>query len=127
MDDLSKKLNDLLNSPDGLQKLQQAAASLGALSGNSSSEPPQEPEIPDNFANALSSLNLSGDAPLGEMDAIMKLMPLLNDMKKDDENTVLLKALRPYLQDKRQNRLDESLKMMRLLKVLPFLTDKGIF
>ena len=33
MDDLAKKLNDLLNSPDGMQKLQQAAASLGAMMG----------------------------------------------------------------------------------------------
>lgn len=31
MDDLTQKISELLNSPDGMQKLQAAAASLGIL------------------------------------------------------------------------------------------------
>ena len=40
---------------------------------------------------------------------------------------MLLKALRPYLQDERRHRLDDTLKIMQMLKVLPLLKDKGIF
>ena len=107
MDDLAKKLNDLLNSPDGMQKLQQAAASLGAMMGEAGdtgeaenavpSTPPPEPAPPAAPAGA------GGPEIPGDMAALARLLPLLSDMKSDDENTTLLKALRPYLQNERQH------------------------
>ena len=51
---------------------------------------------------------------------------LLSGVKKDDENTVLLKALRPYLQNERQQRLDETIKIMHMLQILPMLGG-GLF
>ena len=47
-------------------------------------------------------------------------------MKSDDENTTLLKALRPYLQSERQQRLDETIKIMHMLKLLPLLGGGGL-
>ena len=128
MDDLAKKLSDLLNSPDGLQKIQSAAASLGMLSGTDSTgagnPPPSSAEsVP---AASLSSPPAADNNPLGDMEMISKLLPLLSTIKGDDDNTILLKALRPYLQDERQQRLDETIKIMHLLKALPMLGDKGI-
>ena len=42
-------------------------------------------------------------------------MPLLTQMGQDDQNTTLLKALRPYLHGEREKRLDDSVRMMQLL------------
>lgn len=129
MDDLAKKLNELLNSPDGMQKLQQAAASLGQMMGNTGEEntagpaetppPPAAEPIP---APSSPPPNAGGGLEgLGDMAAIARILPLLSGMKKDDENTTLLKALRPYLQSERQQRLDETIKIMHMLQILPLL------
>ncbi|HIW74129.1 MAG TPA: hypothetical protein H9684_07370 [Firmicutes bacterium] len=131
MDDLAKKLNDLLNSPDGMQKLQQAAASLGAMMGEGEgdsgapSAPAPEPPPPEP-APVSSGNDAEGSAGLGDLAAIARLLPLLSDMKSDDENTTLLKALRPYLQSERQQRLDETIKIMHMLKLLPLLGGGGL-
>lgn len=130
MDDLAKKLNDLLNSPDGMQKIQAAASSLGILAGNGSNNTADTSasSASESLSASLSpSVSTADGSPLGDMELITKLMPLLSNFRSDDQNTILLKALRPYLQDDRQHRLDESIKILQLLKVLPLLNDKDIF
>lgn len=135
MDDLAKKLSELLNSPDGMQKLQQAAASLGQMMGNSGEEeaavptemplPPAADPVPAPSSPAPDIAE--GLGGLGDMAAVARLLPLLSGVKKDDENTVLLKALRPYLQNERQQRLDETIKIMHMLQILPMLGGGGLF
>ncbi len=123
-DELSQKIDRLLNSPEGMQQIQNVMASLGVgLGGESESDsnsnnnaPPSEPEKPAPSASA-------GDD--GGLSALLHLAPLLGSLGKDDQNTNLLKALRPYLHDGREKRLDESLKFMQLLKLLPLLQEKG--
>ena len=109
-DELSKKLDGLLNSPEGLEKIGRMMAALGAgaqeESAPPSPPPPSEPVFP-------------------EMDGLLKFLPLLTALGQEDENTALLKALRPYLHGGKEKRLDESMKMMRLLKFLPLLQQKG--
>lgn len=117
MDDLKQKLNELLESPDGMQKLQAAAASLGILKD---SKPESHLTAP-----AVSADNQS--IAKDDISALTKLLPLMENFRKDDQDMLLLKAIRPYLQDTRQSRLDEAIKVMHMLKILPLLKDKGIF
>lgn len=133
MDDLAKRLSELLNSPEGMQKIQSVAASMGML-GNSPAAPelapPAEmppPPPPPEEASALSEgVDLSAlSGLLGGGDMLGRLMPLLMNFKRDNNDTILLKALRPYLEEDRQHRLDESVKMLQLLQLLPLLKDKG--
>ncbi len=104
-DELSKKLDGLLNSPEGLEKIGRMMAALGNTQ-EEAPPPPAEPVLP-------------------EMDGLLKWMPLITALGQEDENTALLKALRPYLHGGKEKRLDESMKMMRLLKFLPLLQQKG--
>ena len=55
------------------------------------------------------------------------MAPLLSSMRRDDENTVLLKALRPYLHGDREKRLDDAIKIMQFIRVMPLLRDRGLF
>lgn len=129
MDDLAKKLSDLLSSPDGMQKIQSMASSLGMLTGGDSTEgsgSAPRPSAEPVSAGVSPALSMPDNSSLGDIETIKKLLPLLSNLKGDDENTLLLKALRPYLQDDRQQRLDETIKIMHLLKVLPLLGEKGI-
>lgn len=138
MDDLAKKLSDLLNSPEGMQKLQQAAASFGMFTGTDGESGDDGPPAPGPEPEAAGEETLMASSPPGglgglgglggsEMETIARLMPLLSSMKGDDENTLLLKSLRPFLGAERQGRLEETIKILRLLKILPLLGEKGLF
>lgn len=110
-DDLSEKLNAFLSSPDAMEKLQGAMAAFGI-----SPETAPEKQVPPSPP--------AGDG-LGDLSGLMKLAPLLSSLGQEDQNTVLLNALRPYLHGEREKRLEDSMKMMKLLKLLPLLQQKG--
>ena len=141
--DLSQILSELLNSPDGMQKLQNAATSLGIAAPEPVPEPPAAGGLDlSAILGALGGTTTPGGngapppremlpdsggglAELGDLSMITKLMPLMSDFKKEDENTRLLHALRPYLQEPRRERLEQAVKILRLLKLLPLLKDSG--
>ncbi|MBQ3259212.1 MAG: hypothetical protein IJA68_01685 [Clostridia bacterium] len=103
--DLGQKLNDLLNSPEGLSKISEMMKALGAAS----EQPPETPSPPSGLPD------------------LSRVMPLLSSMGKDNEHTALLKALRPYLHGEREKRLDDSVKLLQLLQLLPLLQQGGLF
>ncbi len=107
-DELSRKLDSLLSSPDAMEKISGALASLGV---SPLSEPPTD-TAPNDSTELLSGLT--------------NLAPLLGTLGGDDQNTALLKALRPYLHNGREKRLDESLKLLQLMKLLPLLKGGGL-
>lgn len=110
------------------------------------SAPAQTPQNNSNPLGALSSLgNLGGlGNTLGALggngggagnalgaspeilNTIMKIAPLLGTLNQEDDNTRLLNALRPLLKSERQKKLDEAIKIMRMLKFLPILKEQGI-
>ncbi len=109
-DDLGEKLNAFLSSPDAMEKLQGAMAAFGISPETPPEKKPSPPPADDN---------------LGDLSGLLKLAPLLSSLGQEDQNTVLLNALRPYLHGEREKRLDDSMKMMKLLKLLPLLQQKG--
>ncbi len=109
--DWEQKLDHLLNSPEGLAKIEQMMAAFGG--GAPAESPPPPPTQPA--------------ADLPDLSGLLQLAPLMSQFGKDDQNTVLLKALRPYLHGDREKRLDESVKLMQLLKLLPLLRERGLF
>lgn len=113
MEDLSEKLTQLLSSPEGMSKIQSAMAALGGMMGEEASPPAPAPSPPPS-------------ADLGiDMAAISKLLPLLGNLNQENEDTRLLAALRPYLHGQRAERLEESMRLLRLMKLLPLLTEGG--
>jgi len=148
MDDLSGKLNALLFSPDSMNKIQRALASLTAESDSAERE---DADAPAAQAGALTALAHAperdeagrtgprgGGADRSDKDGgdksadkggnlLLKLAPLLLNMDKDDDDTRLLKALKPYLHGEKEKRLDDALQILRFVKVLPLLQERGLF
>lgn len=113
MEDLSEKLTQLLSSPEGMSKIQSAMAALGGMMGEEAPPPAPAPSPPPS-------------ADLGiDMAAISKILPLLGNLNQENEDTRLLAALRPYLHGQRAERLEESMRLLRLMKLLPLLTEGG--
>jgi hypothetical protein len=107
-DDFSRKLEQFLNDPASMNKLQSALSAFGL---EETAAPAPLPESP--LETSMPDLSL-----------MAKLAPLMSGMGKDDRNTVLLKALRPYLSGEREKRLEDAIRMMRLLNLLPLLNEK---
>lgn len=103
MDDLSEKISALLSDPDGMARIQAMAQSV--LGGADTSQK-NEPGID-----------------------MAKLVPLIGKInsRSTDSRTGLLLALRPHLSDKRKERLDRTVKILKVIDMLPLLQDSGLF
>lgn len=113
---MSEKISQFLSDPKSMEQLK----SLTSLLGNNQAPPPPKNNNP---LSALGNLDVSPEL----LNSIMKIAPLLSSINKDDNSTRLLNALRPFLSEHRQSKLDESAKMLSLLKILPLLKGNGIF
>ena len=109
MDDLNEKITRLLSDPEGMAKIQSMMAALG---GGDTAPPLPAPPPPT-----------TGAGP--DLTALTRLLPLLTG-GEDNEDTRLLAALKPYLHGERAKRLDESMRLLRIAKLLPVLQEQGI-
>ena len=117
MDDLNEKLTRLLSDPNSMAKIQ---GMMAALSGES--DTPAAPAAPPQPPPPAAPLD-----GLPDLSMLAKLAPLMGAFGKEDDDTRLLQALRPYLRGEREQKLDETMKMLRLTKLLPLLQEQGIF
>ena len=120
MDDLAEKLIKMLGSKENIEKIKNFSKVLKDQDSNSENtgEELNEEDLKDGGMQDFSADTLN---------IVMKLMPILSSINKEDQNTRFLGALRPLLSEKRQKKLDESMKMMQMMKVLPLIKDQGIF
>lgn len=111
--DIGERLEQFLSRPDSMEKIQ---AMMASLSGAAASDTGAETTPPS--------------APTGggvDLAAIQKWLPLLQGGgdADSDPHVALLRALRPYLHDGREKRVDEAIEMMRLAKLLPLFKNKS--
>ena len=107
MDDLNEKLNRLLSDPEGMAKIQAAMTALTGGGDTPAPPPPPEPALPD-------------------LSALGRILPLLSATGQNSDDTRLLEALRPYLHGARAGRLEESMQLLKLAKLLPLLQEQGV-
>lgn len=122
MDELTEKITQILNDPDGMDMVKSLAGSL--LGGQNA--PQAGEEKPTGGALSLpDSGGLSLDPK--QLGMIMKVMNSLKSNDADDDRIRLLTALRPHLSPERQKKTDTAVKMLKLLKLLPLIKDSGLF
>lgn len=134
MDNLAEMLSQMMNSPEGMERIKNLANMLGQ---NQASSAPQasgrESAVSPPAVNSAPSS--SGSNPLGGLGGIdtnmlqmmTKLAPLLSIVRQEDDSTRLLHALRPLLSGERQKKVDEAIKILRLMRMVPLIKDAGIF
>ena len=61
------------------------------------------------------------------IDMFMKIGEIMSKMSEQDKNTELLIALKPHLRDENQAKIDTAVKLFRLISLLPYLKDSGLF
>lgn len=107
MDDLNEKLSELLNDPDGMEKIRKMAQTLLG-----ESEKP-----PEDSGNTLPNI---------DMASVAKVMSLLKSNRQDDKRIKLLYALKPNLSPEKQEKVDSAIKILKLIELAPLLGEAGL-
>jgi hypothetical protein len=122
VDDVNEKLNALLSDPGSMAQIMQLAQQLSSSMGGDTAQPaatsPAAPPPPP-------------PSPLGGIDpqTIARYLPLLQELTRDtSQTTQLLYALRPFLKDGKQNKVERAARLARLITIgKRFLSEGGGF
>ncbi|MBP3921869.1 MAG: hypothetical protein J6D27_02770 [Ruminiclostridium sp.] len=77
----------------------------------------------DNDKDNSSGFDFSGI----DLDMIMKLGDIISGLNSTDKDTELLIALKPYLRDQNQAKIDTAIKLFRLISLIPVIKETGLF
>ena len=119
MAEFDDKLNSILGNPDAMSQIMQLAQSLSGSGPEPPSPPPPPPQQtaappPMGGGDLFSSLS----SLAGGMDPklLTRLLPLLQELggQRDSNARALLYALRPYLKEEKQNKVERALQLARL-------------
>lgn len=123
MAEFDDKLNSILGNPDAMSQIMQLAQSLSGPGPGEGSPPPQSPPPPPQQATApppTGSGNLfsSLSSLAGGIDPkfLTRLLPLIQELggQRDSNARALLYALRPYLKEEKQDKVERALQLARL-------------
>lgn len=106
MSELEEKLNALLSDPNGMAQVMQLAQQLSGGMGGSAAQPPPKPEPEPDLLGGL------------DPQLLGRLLPLLGELNGGDSHTMqLLMALRPFLKEEKQDKIQRAARLARLIHV----------
>ncbi|MBQ1437784.1 MAG: hypothetical protein II685_08300 [Clostridia bacterium] len=129
MNDLTSQINQILGNPEMMEQIKNLSGLFGQSAdtkenGNDASNynntSPNQSAIANNSQNAFDLLGAEG------LQTAMKFIPLINELKQDDDTIKLLRAIKPFLSPRRQEKLEEAVKILRIIRVIPYLKNQGI-
>ena len=119
MEDISKKIGELLSDPSAMQQIKELAGmfSRSQESSGSVSQPPVQQSIP---------VPVQSQAVPAKRRLLQRLyLPPAVPKPGEDDSTRLLRALRPFLHEERSKRLDGAIRLLGIMKLLPVLKGMG--
>lgn len=152
MEDLLSKVQEMLESPEKLKEFQSLASTLlsGELTNNQASDSNskiinnnlsankdniQISEIENILKNLMNSSNLENKKNYSkdqinipfDLNMILKIKEIAQIINQDDRNIEFLKALKLLMGNEKQQKIDDAIKIMRLIRLIPIIKDSGIF
>ena len=121
MSDIASQISSILSDPEMMKQIQ----GLSGLFGQSAEQPTGSgsalPPAAEPQPSPLDMLGADG------MQTVMKIMPLLSKLKQEDDTTRLLRAIKPFLSEARQVKLEEAIRLIRIINILPLIKQQGLF
>lgn len=121
MAEFDEKLNQLLSNPDAMAQIMQLAQSFSGADQQSAPAPSAAPPTRPPQMQTQSPAGGGGDllsSLTGGLDPklLMKLLPLIQELGREQDSNArqLLYALRPYLKEERQEKVERALQLARL-------------
>lgn len=141
MDDLASMITQFLSSEEGMNQLRSVSAALGMPDLGVASDQPSSnnyvppvqptggasgddgPEIPF-FSSEASS---QAKAPALDFNTLMLMQRVISAFGEDDRNTELLRALKPHFSEERAKKVDDAIRILQLIRLLPLVKELGLF
>ena len=124
MAELDEKLNTLLSDPNSMAQIMQMAQQLSVTMGGGTDNAPPAQQPPPPPAAPPAAL-----PPLGGLDpqVLARFLPLLQAYSRSNSQTMqLLYALRPFLKESKQDKVERAARLARLIHLgKKFLMDWG--
>lgn len=123
MSELQDKLNSLLSDPAGMAQVVQLAQQLSSTMEPSAAPTPQSgAPTPPPSPNSPPSTALPGGI---DLSTVSRFLPVLQALSSDQSHSMqLLNALRPYLKEEKQGKVERAARLARLITVgKRFLTE----
>ena len=126
MEDISAMINQFLSNPQAMEQIRGVAQSLGM--GDMQAPPQQaaqgnQPAMPS-FGQHASATEQA--EPMLDLGSIMMLQKAMAMFKDEDDNTRLLRALRPHFSEERGKKVDDAIRILQLIRLLPLVKEMGL-
>lgn len=115
MDDLSEKLQSLLTDPESMKNIAELAAMMNEDHGTGT----------DPLSNEQAGSCTEPDDGF-DFSKLLLVGEIMEQMQRQDDDTRLLLALKPYLSEERSKRVDRAVKLLRLYTIVMSLKEKGL-
>lgn len=151
MDDIGSALSNILSNPQTMQQIMSLASQLGLGEGTppasdppalqpayAPANPPPPPSPPETgaFIPAMGAGPQAGNGAPGaaqalpgglDIAALSRVAQMMGSLNTRDQNVELLLALKPHFGEKRRKKVDDAIRIMQLIRLLPALKETGIF
>jgi len=140
MEDIAERISQILNDPQSMQMIQSMAQNLGLNppAAETIPEPPPSPPAPSGGMDINQLASMLGQLGLGQMQAppspppidmnsLLQIQKAMSLFAQGNKNVDLLRSLRPLLSEKRQKKIDDAIRIMQLIQMLPMLKESGLF
>lgn len=121
MEDLTGKISDILSDPKMMNTIKGFTGLLDS-SENKTSDKDNSESSNENPDDDFSGFSLSPEL----IQMILKIMPILSSIKKEDKYTRFLDALCPLLSEAKQEKLKGASKILQIIRLLPLLKETGL-
>lgn len=120
MEDMDSKLNAMLNDPAAMARIIQMAQQLSGGTAQTAPPPPPPPQ----------QSSVPPPPPEGGFDPMLlaRFLPILQELRQSNSQTTqLLYALRPFLKEEKQSKVERAAKLARVICIgKRFLTEGGL-
>lgn len=118
MDDMSRKLSELLNDPETLDRIKSLTGLISREQEHGRSEEDKTPPESSSDGGVVPDAAMLG--------TFMRLAPMLQSVNRENDSTRLLRALKPFLHQDRAKRVDSAIRLLSIMQMLPLLKNSGL-
>ena len=126
MDDINKTISDIMADPTKVAQLKGMAAKL--FGGSAETSPAFENSAPIKESPQQNNGGLEPNSLLFNAKNLGGLISAAGALQNQgsDSSVQLLLALKPHLSKERSDRVDQAVRILRLLKIAPVLKNSGL-
>lgn len=122
MDDLMKRIQEMLSDEESMQQVKELADML-------SSSPSEQDNTNNSTVSNNNNNNISNNNPANssgfDIGMIFKIQEIMS-AAKSDKNSELIMALKPHLSPEKQEKADKAVKFMKMFALWETLKSSGM-